>query len=167
MRGNLQFGRSVVRPCVSGLRRRERKFRLITHGSVDVSLTDGPGDFDNVYVTVRDIWFHQDAAGRAGRAGLAPLPSCGAGDSRSAYAQQRRCREPGLEGPESAHGNLPPDQAGSCADRGRASPTRHGGLNLQYNNEVQVGSSEYPLRVPAARLGIVLTGDFQSMRPPN
>jgi len=33
-------------------------------GGATVSLTDAPGDYDHVYVTVRDIWFHSsDAAG--------------------------------------------------------------------------------------------------------
>jgi hypothetical protein len=33
-------------------------------GTLSVLVTDAPGDFDHVYITVKDIWFHtSDAAG--------------------------------------------------------------------------------------------------------
>src|SRR5574340_320418 len=33
-------------------------------GQVSVSLTDGPGDYDHVWITVGELWFHQ--SGNAG-----------------------------------------------------------------------------------------------------
>ena len=32
-----------------------------SNGAMNVSLVDAPGDYDHVWVTVRDIWFHTDA----------------------------------------------------------------------------------------------------------
>jgi hypothetical protein len=127
---------------------------------VDVSLTDGPGEYDHVYITVTNIWFHRDAGAGPAAGGWFRFPlsepvtvdlltlSNGVVGSpvwkdldlpSGTYHQIRIV----LEGTED-----------TLTDSASAE-------NLHYNNEVQVGSAYYPLRVPSPRLGIMVTGDFE------
>ncbi len=43
-------------------------------GVATVSLTDAPGDFDHVWITVKDIWFHTSDAAGPGEGGWLKYP---------------------------------------------------------------------------------------------
>jgi hypothetical protein len=128
-------------------------------GAVSLSLTDGPGDYDHVWITIEDVWFH-----RSGNAGpldagwhrfplktavtvdLAALSNGTVGNpiwDRIALPagdyQQIRLRLAGTED----------SLESSAASEG-----------LTYNNEVVIGADQYPLRIPDAKHGIMVTGNF-------
>ncbi|MGC1454083.1 MAG: DUF4382 domain-containing protein, partial [Nitrospirota bacterium] len=43
-------------------------------GSLSVLVTDAPGDFDHVYITVKDIWVHTSASAGPQEAGWIKTP---------------------------------------------------------------------------------------------
>lgn len=128
-------------------------------GSLSVMVTDAPGDFDHVYITVKDIWFHtDDNAGPADvnwvrRPLAAPvtvdLLTLANGSLQSIWDsitlpvgtyQQIRVVLAGTEDPLTASAQA---------------------MNLQYNNEVAAGGVESPLHIPDALHGIRLVGTFK------
>jgi hypothetical protein len=128
-------------------------------GTLSVMVTDAPGDFDHVYITVKNIWFHtSETAGPADAYWLkrpltAPvtvdLISLANGNLQSVWDsislpvgtyQQIRVILAGTEDPLTASAQA---------------------LNLQYNNEVISGGEESPLHVPDALHGIRLIGAFK------
>jgi hypothetical protein len=53
------FGPHVIKACGGG-----NGSASTQTGVAQVSLTDAPGDFDHVWITVKDVWFHtSDVAG--------------------------------------------------------------------------------------------------------
>lgn len=137
---------------------------VVPQGSVDVSLTDGPGEYDHVYITVKNIWFHSEAGAGPGMSGWIRFPlaapvtvdllslSNGVVGSpvwkdlklpAGEYRQIRLVLAP--SDPSILH---PLTQ--TAVDNGMSS-----------NNEVVIGATHYPLRVPDARNGIMLNGDFR------
>jgi hypothetical protein len=127
-------------------------------GTLSVMVTDAPGDFDHVYITVKNIWFHtSDTAGPTDvnwikRPLAAPvtvdLISLANGNLQSVWDsislpvgtyQQIRLVLAGTEDPLAASAQA---------------------LNLQYNNEVLSAGLESPLHIPDALHGIRLYGTF-------
>ncbi len=133
---------------------------LTPTGAVDVSLTDGPGEYDHVYITVRDIWFHQDADAGPAMAGWLRYPLAAPVTIDLLSLSNGVVGSPvwkDLELPSGDYRQIRLVLAGTEDDLTASA----GDLVLQFNNEVVIGSSEFPLRVPSARLGIMLTGDFR------
>ncbi len=118
-------------------------------GTIELSLTDAPGlEFDNVFITVNEVWFHTSDAAGPGTAGWLkhPLPS------------------PTLV--DLAHltngtvftilsGKLPVGRYQQI--RILLAPTEEA---VPYPNRVVIDGVTYPLRIPDARHGIRLAGRF-------
>jgi hypothetical protein len=133
-------------------------------GSASVSLTDAPGDFDHVYVTVKDIWFHtSDAAGPDDGGWIRSLIA-------SPVTVDLLTLSDGIIGPP-VGGNitLPVGNyrqirlvlAGTEDALTDSAKSAKSGASLKYNNEVIIGTNEYPFRIPDAHRGIKLAGTFQ------
>jgi uncharacterized protein DUF4382 len=133
-------------------------------GAVSVSLTDAPGDFDHVWVTVKDIWFHlrDDADPRAADWKKFPLPAPATIDLLTLS-----------NGGNGVNNGIETLWSGLALTAGiykqirivlvdttdpmTASATAKG---ISYNNEVVIGGNESPLYIPDARHGIGLIGSF-------
>ena len=133
-------------------------------GAVEVSLTDGPGEYDHVYITVRGIWFHTEAeAGPATRGWFrfplsepitVDLLSLSNGVVGSPVWKD-------LKLPAGTYRQIrlvlaPSDP--SLLHPLTAEAVKNG---MSCNNEVVIGETHYSLRVPDARNGIMLNGDFR------
>jgi len=128
-------------------------------GSVSVSLTDGPGDYDHVWITVGIVGFHQnDNAG--------PLDSGWQWFSLSSpVTVDLLMLSNGSVGPPLWDRiSLPAGQYKQLLfvlpDVGYNLLPSAAAIGLNYNNEVVIGGTHYPLRVPDARHGIKLSGNF-------
>ncbi len=126
-------------------------------GAVNLSLVDAPGDFDHVYVTARDVWFHTSDVADPRATGWVKFPlttpvtidllALANGDMEpiweniqlpvGTYKQIRIFLEPTY--PNSAN----------------PAPSGH-----SYFNEVVTGSTTFPLYIPDADHGIKLVGAF-------
>ncbi len=131
----------------------------VPSGTLSVMVTDAPGDFDQVYITVKDIWFHTSDAAGPNEAGWLKYPlatpvtldllTLANGNLSQALwnniqlpsgnYQQIRVILAGTEDPLTASAQA---------------------LSLQYNNEVVTGGVESPLHIPDALHGIRLVGSF-------
>jgi hypothetical protein len=131
-------------------------------GSLSVAITDAPGDFDNVYITVKDIWLHTSDSAGPQEAGWIKKPLAAPvtvdlltltnGTMQSLWSgvtlpvgdyQQIRLILADSDDPLTASASAPP-------------------LNLSFNNEVIDNNSvEYPLHIPDASHGILLVGHFR------
>lgn len=127
-------------------------------GTLSVLVTDAPGDFDHAYITVKDIWFHTSSTAGPNEAGWIKKPlaapvtvdllTLANGEMKSLWSgvpltpggyQQIRLFLAGTEDALTESAKI---------------------MNLQYNNEVMIGSTESPLHVPDALHGIKLDGAF-------
>jgi len=125
-------------------------------GAINLSLVDSPGDYDHVWITVKDVWFHTStAAGPNDPAWLKyPLPTpvtvdliaLGNGNISQAFWS-------GIQLPVGIYQQirlfLVPTYAANP-------PAGHSNFN-----EVVIGSKTYPLRIADADHGIRLIGTFQ------
>jgi hypothetical protein len=133
---------------------------------VAVSLTDAPGDFDHVWITVKDIWFHTSDVADPGPQGsgwqkfplTAPktidLLSLGNGGVRSIWD--------GIILPAGTYQPIRVVLVDTNDPLTASATTANNGATLKYNNEVVVNGTEYPLHVPDARHGIRLVGVFRA-----
>jgi hypothetical protein len=133
-------------------------------GGATVSLTDAPGDYDHVYVTVRDIWFHSSDAAGPDDGGWRKYPLA------APVTVDLLTLSNGVVGspiwgdiilPVGNYQQIRLVLAGTEDALTDSAKTAKTGASLQYNNEVMIGANEYPLRVPVARHGIRLTGSFK------
>jgi hypothetical protein len=125
-----------------------------------VSLVDAPGDFDSVWITVKDIWIHSsDAADpRPGVAGWHkyPLAAPRTIDLMTLTNGNAQSIWDSISLPIGTYQQIRlvlADTDGALADSATAA-------GLKYNNEVVTGGAEYPLHIPDARHGIRLAGTF-------
>ena len=130
-------------------------------GVATVSLTDAPGDFDHVYITVKDIWFHTSDTAGPNDAGWRkyPLPTPVTVDL---IALNNGAVSPiwnSIVLPVANYQQIRILLA-ATEDTKTASAAA---FNLQYNNEVEISGTEYPLRIPDAPHGITIAGTFQIM----
>ena len=123
-------------------------------GTVQLSLTDAPGEFDHVYITVKDVWFHtSDAADpRAGDWLKYPLPSPITLDLLSLANGAMQSLWNNIQLPV---GNYQQIRLFLVPTLTANPPVGH-----QYFNEIVAGSSTYPLHIPDAAHGIRLAGAF-------
>jgi hypothetical protein len=129
-------------------------------GVATVSLTDAPGDFDHVWITVKDIWFHTSNAAGPGDAGWFKFPLATPVTVDLLTLSNGTVGNPiwgNITLPVGNYQQIRLILAGTEDPlTGSAS-----GLGLQYNNEVEISAAEYPLGIPDARHGIRLLGAFQ------
>ncbi len=123
-------------------------------GSMAVSVTDAPGDFDHVWITVKDIWIHTSDAAGLNEAGWHkyPLSSYKTVDLLTLANGNAQSIWDNITLPVGDYQQIRlvlVDTDDSLA----ASATAAG---LTYNNEVVVNNVAYPLHIPDARHGIRL-----------
>jgi hypothetical protein len=123
-------------------------------GAVQLSLTDAPGDFDHVYITVKDVWFHTSdvADPRASDWLKYPLSTPVTLDLLSLANGNMQSIWNNIQLPI---GNYQQIRIFLVPTYTSNPPSGH-----QYYNEVVVGSSTYPLYIPDADHGIKLVGTF-------
>jgi Domain of unknown function (DUF4382) len=131
-------------------------------GSVSMALTDAPGSgYDNVFVTVRSVWFHL--------LDTAPYDNL----ATSGWVRINLPTPKTIDLLSLRNGNVSQDVLNSALPEGTyrqillfLEPTESAvlppaaALGLQYNNEVDIGGAQYPLRIPNALQGIRLAGTF-------
>ncbi len=131
-------------------------------GSMAVSVTDAPGDFDHAWITVTDVWIHTNDT---------------AGPNDTGWRKYPLSSSKTVDLLTLANGNAQPVwnnipvPVGDyrqirlvLADTDDTLTASAAAAGLAYNNEVVVNSVEYPLHVPDARHGIRLVpvvGAFQ------
>jgi len=124
-------------------------------GTAQISLTDAPStdeSFDNVLITVKEVWFHKNDAAGPGEAGwlkypLSPPRSIDLAHLTDGAASQ--ILDQTL--PEGNYRQI----------RILLADTNDSNFLSPYNNEVVVGGQTFPLRIPAPAHGIALVGRFQ------
>ncbi len=123
-------------------------------GVAQVSVTDAPGDFDHVWVTVKDVWFHTSdvADPRAGDWHKFPLSTPVTLDllSLSNGTMQSLWNNIRLPG-----GTYQQIRIFLVPTFTSTPPAGHA-----YFNEVVIGSTTYPLHIPDADHGIAIIGTF-------
>jgi len=129
-------------------------------GAVDLHLTDGPGDYDHVWITVKESWFHVSEGSEPGDAGWHRFPLSSPVTIDLLTLRNGAISDAiwqGLILPAGHYQQIRIVLADT--DDPLAAPAQAAGL--QYNNEVVIGSMHYPLRVPDAKNGIKLSGSFR------
>jgi hypothetical protein len=128
-------------------------------GQVSISLTDGPGDYDHVWITVCDLWFHKSDSSGPEDSGWHRFPLSSPVTVDLLSLGNGNVGNPVLDGislPAGQYQQIRLVLAGT-EDALTDSAAAEG---LTYNNEVVIGSTHYPLRVPDAKHGIKLAGTF-------
>ncbi|MCL5885246.1 MAG: DUF4382 domain-containing protein [Deltaproteobacteria bacterium] len=124
-------------------------------GTAQLSLTDAPStgeSFDNVLITVKEVWFHKSDAAGPGEAGWLkyPLPLPKTVDlARLTDGVVSQILDQTL--PVGNYQQI----------RILLADTNDNNYLFPYNNEVIVGGLTFPLRIPAPAHGIALVGRFQ------
>jgi hypothetical protein len=135
-----------------------------TMGAASVSLTDAPGDFDHVYITVKDIWFHTSAVAGPDDAGWLKSPLASPVTVDLLTLSNGVVGSPIWGNISLTVGNYQQIRlvlAGTEDALTDSAKTAKSGASLKYNNEVMTGTNEYPLRIPDAHHGIRLAGIFE------
>lgn len=124
-------------------------------GTAQISLTDAPSveeSFDNVLITVKEVWFHKSDAAGPGEAGWLkyPLPAPRTVDlARLTDGVVSQILDQIL--PVGNYQQI----------RILLADTSENNYLSPYNNEVISGGQTFPLRIPAPAHGIGLVGRFQ------
>lgn len=126
-------------------------------GSAQISLTDAPGDFDHVWITVKEIWFHtSDAAGPNDPGWLRyPLATPATVDLLTLDGKVGSAIWGNIGLPA---GNYQQIRLLLVGNDTLAPSAKSAGL--AYNNEVVVGPAISLLRIPDVSHGIRLSGVF-------
>jgi hypothetical protein len=131
-------------------------------GVATVSLTDAPGDYDHVYITVKDIWFHTSDAAGPDDGGWRKSPLAAPVTVDLIALSNGVIDSPIWDNITLPVGNYQQIRL-VLAGTEDALTASASGAGLTYNNEVSVVGSptHYPLRIPDAHHGIRLAGTFQ------
>jgi hypothetical protein len=129
----------------------------IPTGAVQLSLMDAPGEFDHVYITVKDLWFHTSDAADPGAGNWLkyPLSTPVTLDLLSLTNGALQSLWNNIQLPT---GNYRQIRLFLVPTSTANPPAGH-----QYFNEVVAGSSTSPLHIPDAEHGIKLVGAFSVM----
>ncbi|MFA6148464.1 MAG: DUF4382 domain-containing protein [bacterium] len=124
-------------------------------GTAQISLTDAPSTdetFDNVLITVKEVWFHKSDAAGPGEAGWLkfPLPS-------PRTVDLARLTDGAVS--QILDRTLPVGNYQQI--RILLADTNDNTWLSPFNNEVIVGGEAFPLRIPAPAHGIALVGHFR------
>ena len=130
-----------------------------SNGTANISLTDAPGDFEHVYITLSSVWVHASAnADISNTAGWEkfPLSSPVTIDLTQLENGQLNKVWSNLSLPA---GNYQQIRFFVVSTEDALAPTASA-LGLTYNNEVVDAQGVHPLRIPAPASGIKLIGTF-------
>jgi hypothetical protein len=130
-------------------------------GTVSVALTDAPGlEFDHAWITVREIWFHASDVAGTDEAGWLKFPLAAPVTVDLAQLSNGAVSPAIWNNISLPVGNYQQIRIflASSEDSPTPSATAAG---LQFNNQVDSGTSHAPLRVPTPDEGIRLVGAFQ------
>jgi hypothetical protein len=127
-------------------------------GSAQISLTDAPGDFDHVWITVKEVRFHRsDAAGPNDPGWLRyPLAAPATVDLLTLDGKVGSAIWGNITLPAGNYQQIRLLLVGNGTTLALSAQN----LGLTYNNEVIVGSTISPLRIPDVSHGIRLSGVF-------
>jgi hypothetical protein len=127
-------------------------------GSAQVSLTDAPGDFDHVWITVKEVLFHtSDAAGPNDAGWLKyPLTTPVTVDLLTLDGKVGNAIWGNITLPVGNYQQIRLLLVGNGATLAPSAQS----AGLTYNNEVVVGPTISPLRIPDVSHGIKLNGAF-------
>lgn len=125
-------------------------------GLMSVSLTDGPGDFDHAWITVKEIWFHTSDASGPNEAGWLKFPLAAPVTVDLVALGNGNAPQPiwnNLTLPVGTYQQIRLFLVPTVTPNPPAGHT--------YFNEVVIGNNAYPLRIPDVQHGIKLNGTFQ------
>jgi len=127
---------------------------VTSQGTVNMSLVDAPGDYDHVYITVKDAWFHTSDVASPNTTGWHkyPLPAPVTVDLLSLANGQMQAIWDSIRLPVGTYLQIRLFLVPTYTSN---PPTGH-----QYYNEVIIGTSTFPLYIPDAAHGIQLIGTF-------
>jgi hypothetical protein len=127
-------------------------------GSMALSVTDAPGDFDHVWITVTDVWIHTNGAAGPNDAGWRkyPLSSSKTLDLLTLANGNAQSIWNDIILPVGDYQQIRLVLADTDDPLTDSALTADNGSALKYNNAVVVNSVEYPLHIPDARHGIRL-----------
>jgi hypothetical protein len=131
-------------------------------GVATVSLTDAPGDYDHVYITVKDIWFHTSDSAGPDDGGWRKSPLAAPVTVDLLTLSNGNVGSPIWNNITLPVGNYQQIRL-VLAGTEDALTASASGAGLSYNNEVKVAGDSTPhlLRIPDAHHGIRLAGTFQ------
>jgi uncharacterized protein DUF4382 len=126
-------------------------------GAVNLSLADAPGDFDHVYITVKNVWFHtSDAADpRAADWLKYPLAAPVTVDLLTLSNGNMQAIWNNIPLPVGIYKQIRILLEPTFPTIATPAPSGH-----TYFNEVVIGPNTYPLHIPDADHGIKLIGAF-------
>ncbi len=129
------------------------------YGFLQLLFTDAPGDYEQVWITVKDVWFHTNDASGPNEAGWLkfPLASPKTIDLINLANGNVQSIWDNITLPIGDYQQIRLVLA-DTDDPLTASATAAG---LKYNNEIVVHTNAYPLHIPDARHGIRLAGHFK------
>ncbi len=134
-------------------------------GSMAISFTDAPGDYDHVWITVTDVWIHTSDAADPGPQGggwlkfpliepkTVDLLALANGGTQSIWDN--------IILPVGHYQQIRIVLADTNDALAASATTALNGSTLKYNNEVVINGVEYPLHIPDAQHGIRLAGSFR------
>jgi hypothetical protein len=125
-----------------------------TQGAMSMAITDAPGDFDHVWITVKDVWFHTSTDASPGDSAWVknPLPTPVTVDL---IALSNGSMQSLWSGVTLTTGSYQQIRLFLVPTHTVNPPAGH-----DYFNEVVLGGTTYPLRIPDAEHGIRLIGKF-------
>ncbi len=128
-------------------------------GSLSVAVTDAPGDFDHVYITVKNIWFHTSDTAGPNDAGWIQKPLVSP-ITVDLLTLANGAMQALWNGETLTVGDYQQIRL-VLADSDDALAASATAAGLSYNNEVKDNGVEYPLHIPDAGHGILLAGHFR------
>jgi len=127
-----------------------------SNGAMSVSLVDAPGDYDHVWVTVKDIWFHTNADAGTHDAGWLKFPLQSPTIIDLTTLSNGNISQNFWDGIQLPVGIYQQIRLLLVSTDAANPPKGH-----SHFNEVVVGGNTYSLRIPDADDGIALIGTFQ------
>jgi hypothetical protein len=130
-------------------------------GVATVSLTDAPGDYEHVYMTVENIWFHTSDTAGPDDSGWQRFPLFTPVTIDLIALSNGVISSPVWDNIALSVGNYQQIRI-LLAGTEDARTVSAAGAGLTYNNEVRIvgDATHYPLRIPDAHHGIRLAGTF-------
>src|SRR5271169_6218235 len=125
-------------------------------GAMSLSLTDAPGDYDHVWITVKDVWFHTNANAGTNDSAWLKFPLVSPITIDLIALANGNISQPFWNGIQLPVGIYQQIRLFLVTTYATNSPAGH-----SHFNEVVLGNRTYPLRIADADDGIRLTGTFQ------
>lgn len=131
-------------------------------GVATVSLTDAPGDYEHVYITVQNIWFHTSDIAGPDDSGWQRYPLFTPVTIDLIALSNGVISSPIWDNITLQVGNYQQIRLVLTGTEDALTASAFG-AGLKYNNEVRIAgdTTHYPLRIPDVHHGIRLAGTFQ------